>query len=264
MKRVFISDLHLCDGSKAEDFDHEFNFLGFVTHYILKGVDELYLVGDIFELWQTTLEAALVVHKQPIVALKKIARRIKTTYIFGNHNYWFSYFKNPYPILFDNVVESCSIEGKPKIWVEHGHAYDEHNRTGAWSGKIATVLAGILERVSYPDIDEKALAALEEFKKNFKKIISFIPPADNNYPGDKSEYENAAKVKLTKENYDIVIFGHTHELTIRKIDKDKFYVNTGSWVVPEPTFVDITDNKICLYRWLGARAEMLKQANLEE
>ena len=258
MRRVFISDLHLCDRSAAEDFHHTMDFLTFIGHYVQKGVDELYIAGDLFELWQATLQAILVAHKEPISALVKVANKgIKVIYIFGNHDYWFSYFKNPYPILFESIVENCSIKGKPSIWVEHGHAYDMYNRTGAWTGKMITAIGGILERIVNPDIDQKALDVFKEAQQNFKKIISFIPPADNkNYPGDKSEYDEAAKKKLTEENYDVVIFGHTHEAKIKKFAEGKVYANTGSWVTDEPTFVEVTDNEVCLCKWVKGQAQL--------
>jgi len=257
MRRIFISDLHLCDRTAAEDFHHTLEFISFIGHYVLGNVDELYIVGDFFELWQAPLQTILVAHREPISALTKIADKgTKVTYIFGNHDYWFSYFKNPYPILFKSIVESYSVKGKLSIWVEHGHAYDMHNRTGAWTGKMITAIGGILERIVDPDIDQKALEALKEVQENFKKIISFIPPADPNYPGDKSEYDEAAKEKLIKENYDIVIFGHTHEPKIERIEEGKIYANTGSWVTDEPTFVEVTDTEVCLYKWIKGRAEL--------
>ena len=226
----------------------------------MNNVDELYIVGDLFELWQTTLQLVLIAHREPIAALTKVANKTKITYIVGNHDYWFSYFKNPYPILFESIIENCSIKGKPSIWVEHGHTYDMYNRTGTWTGKAATALAGILERIVDPDIDDKALTILKDVQENFKKIICFITPADPNYPGDKSEYDEAAKEKLIKENYDIVIFGHTHEAKIERFGEGKIYANTGSWVTDEPTFVEVTDNEVCLYKWIKGRAELKDKA----
>lgn len=263
MRRIFISDLHLCDRTAAEDFHHTLEFISFIGHHVMGKVDELYIVGDFFELWQATLQTILVAHREPVGALTKIVDKgTKVTYIFGNHDYWFSYFKNPYPILFENIVENISLDGKPSVWVEHGHVYDQYNRTGAWIGKIATALAGILERVLDPDIDDKASAALKEVQENFRGVIGFIPPASEDYPGDKSEYYNAAKDKLIKENYDIVIFGHTHEPRIEEIGEGKIYANTGSWVTPEPTFVEVNDTDICLYKWEKGRAELLDKATV--
>lgn len=149
------------------------------------------------------------------------------------------------------------IKGKLSIWAEHGHAYDMHIRTGAWTGKMITAIGGILERIVDPDIDQKALEALKKVQQeNFKKIISFIPPADPNYPGDKSEYDEAAKEKLIKENYDIVIFAHTHEPKIERIEEGKIYANTGSWVTDKPTFVKVSDTEVCLYKWIKGKAEL--------
>lgn len=263
MRRVFVSDLHLGDRSAAEDFHQTLEFSTFLGHYVKNKIDELFIVGDLFELWQTTFQSAIVAHREPIAALRKMAQSgTRVIYIVGNHDYWFSYFKDPYPILFDSIVESHSTKERPSVWVEHGHVYDMYNRTGAWTGKIATALAGVLERTVDPDIDDNALTVLREVQENFRKIIRFITPADPSYPGNMSEYEKAAESKLLKENYDVVVFGHTHKAKIKEFGKRKIYANTGTWVRDIATFVEVSDTEVFLYTWKEGRAKILDKAKI--
>lgn len=106
MRILFVSDLHIGDGSKADDFgDNDREFAKWV---ISMSPDKVYLLGDVFELQQFSMKAIKKAHTLYVYAPTKLT---------GNHD-WKATGKS-----------TMVIEGRKRIFLSHGHQKDKlmHN-----------------------------------------------------------------------------------------------------------------------------------------
>ena len=249
--KVFISDLHLGDGSRTDDFHRDKELLKFLE-FVESQAKELVILGDFLELWQADLDRVLFSHSEVINRLLGLRNNIKVTYVVGNHDY----------IPFAKFAESdigISLEYKDQeagIVAEHGHKYDIFNRyknplkSIKWPpGKYFTKVVAGLERLIHPDIDVWARRAMENLDGFLQQAISVrnkVPPASKEYikrGGHFVEFEEAVK-GLVRQGAKIVIFGHTHQCQIKNFDGGA-YANCGSWVDGStPTYITHDKGKI--------------------
>ena len=238
--KFFISDLHLGDGSKADDFNYTEQFLKFLD--FAKGhCEELIIAGDLFELWQCDLDKIFFHHDRVIEGLLTFAKEKSLFYIIGNHDHI------PFVKYIDSGINT-SLEyhdEKFSLHAEHGNQYDIFNRyedprlavKNRW-GRTASYICGWAERIIHPDIDEWSRKVVE--------IKNKITPSSKEYlekGGDFTEYEKAAKDIINKGKK-IVVFGHTHKAKLVRFDKG-LYANCGCWCGSiKPTYVAIDDKGV--------------------
>ena len=237
--KFFISDLHLGDGSKADDFHYTGEFLGFLD-FAKENCEELVIVGDFFELWQCDLDKIIFCHHKVIEGLLSLAKERRFVYIIGNHDHV------PFVKYIDSSIDVALEYNDEKInlHAEHGNQYDVFNRykdptlavKNRW-GRTASYICGWAERVIHPDIDEWTAKVMV--------IKNKVPPSSAEYikrGGDFSEYERAA-MALINNGKKIVIFGHTHRAKMVKFKKG-IYVNCGAWCGSvKPTYVAVDGEK---------------------
>ncbi|MCQ9205188.1 MAG: UDP-2,3-diacylglucosamine diphosphatase [Omnitrophica bacterium] len=251
--KVFISDLHLGDGSRSDDFHRDKEFLGFLEFVSLEA-EELIILGDFLELWQADLDRVLFQHSGIINKLLALRDKVKLSYVIGNHDYIpFVKFKD----------SNCGIaleyrDSKSGIVAEHGHRYDIFNRYKnslkiiKWPpGKCFSLFLAGLEKLIHPDIDKwtkKAMEGLDEFLQEAVFIRNKITPATKEYikrGGHFVEFEEAVKNHMNK-GARIVIFGHTHRPQLEIVGKG-IYANCGSWSdTATPTYIAYSKDKIAL------------------
>ena len=196
MKVLIISDLHLGDGSSADDFgDNDDSLLKWITSH---NADVVYLNGDIYDSWQFKMKRIKKAHPKIIKEFKN--RKYK--YIRGNHDY----------SVMGVLTRSLTTKNAMKVLISHGFQNDDRMknpflRVGVW-------FLGILERVPFLSwIDNPESFATPRNKEKIMKLT-----------------EDYARDQLHK--YDIVICGHTH----LKCDKNVSdgltgslkYINTGT------------------------------------
>lgn len=231
--KIFISDLHLGDGSKADDFHRDKEFLDFLT-YIEDNHAELIVLGDLYELWQCDLDKIAWTHSAVLNRLKSLVVP-EATYIYGNHDYFpFSKY-------------SSGTYKKDNIFAQHGHQYDIFNRYKnplfnlKWPiGKYVTVLLGEIERWFCKDVDVWA-------EKMRDKFGSFLWEAANlqnrgHYTSDSTIHMLRVNAYRILRDNNIVIFGHTHKAILENFYTG-IYANCGAWVDNvEPTYIAVTEN----------------------
>ena len=195
--RIFVvSDLHLGDGSPADDFALKEDALAqgekLISFINAQQPDEIYFNGDIFELWQTTKRRIKKVHG-PLVEFIKHDQR--SVVLKGNHDYK----------LTGALTHSFRMNGK-KILISHG--FQNNPQMTSWGSRALCWILGALERMFNPKIHN----AYGRF------IISL---------------ENTKVVEKTREyaetqlkDYDIVVSGHTHKLLKEEL-ADGLYVNSS-------------------------------------
>ncbi|MFH1868083.1 MAG: metallophosphoesterase [Candidatus Omnitrophota bacterium] len=249
---IFISDLHLGDGSKADDFIRKNEFLHFLDS-IEKESTRLFIVGDLFELWQADLDRAVFHHSEVIKRLFNLASRNRLVYIIGNHDHipFVKYLDPKLSIYLEFIDKELGLR------VEHGNQYDIFNRyqdprmalRNVW-GRRASYLIGWLERIVHPDIDEWGRRNLIRkgglFLEKAAYINNKLTPSSKEYferGGGLLEFEEAAR-KHINSGMRIVIFGHTHKAVLTKMGSG-IYANCGCWCgSDEPTYIRLTDSKI--------------------
>jgi UDP-2,3-diacylglucosamine pyrophosphatase LpxH len=256
--KVFISDLHLGDGSKTDDFSRDKEFLEFLE-FAEAQAQELIILGDLLELWQADLDRILFRHSEVIKKLLSLRSKIKVTYVVGNHDYI------PFVRFIDSGFGICLEyrDSKSAIVAEHGHKYDIFNRyknplkSIKWpAGKhFAKAVAG-LERWLHPDIDiwtKNTIERMDEFFREAVFIRNKITPTAIDYikrGGHFAEFQEAVKNHI-KQGARIVIFGHTHKAQLKSMDGG-IYANSGTWVDGEiPTYIVYLDDKIELRQALN-------------
>ncbi len=236
-KRTFlISDLHLGDGARADNFRQskaEQPLLRLLDRVADQG-QRFIINGDLFELWKFDLPICLKVYHRLLTKLQQLADRgLEIIYIFGNHDFDLSYLQP----LFRFVVESWDLGNH--IHIEHGHRFDRDTGT-SWKIRQAAVwLVAWLERWVDRNIDLTLDRALQRWD-----IFQPKTPASRKYRGTFIEYENEVE-KLLRE-YQLVIFGHTHKPILKYLSPTGIYANSGTWIDGRRDFIFMEGNRIVL------------------
>lgn len=252
--KIFISDLHLGDGSKADDFSRDKELLKFLN-FVEYQKAELYLVGDVFELWQCDLDKILWNHAEVFEALLNA----DAVGINGNHDFI------PYSrIWFDTFIDVD--EG---IIAQHGHQYDQFNRyknplfSLKWPiGKYITLLISELERWVHKDADKWA----EKMEKKFGTFLWNAANLNNQSHQPKFGMRETLRVEaqriLKNKSNKVVIFGHSHHPELIKFN-DGIYANCGTWTDGNvPTYISCVGKLVELRNALTH--ELIKHEVIED
>lgn len=265
--RVFISDLHLGDGSRTDDFSRDGHFLEFLE-FVKTEANELIILGDFLELWQADLDRVVFRHSQVINKLLSLRDKVKITYVIGNHDYL------PF-IRFANSGLGIVTEYRDPesgIVAEHGHRYDAFNRyknplksIKFPPGMYLTKVVASLERLVHPDVDvwvRKALDGLDEFLQEAVAVRNKVRPTTEEYikrGGHFIEFDKAVENHINK-GARIVIFGHTHKAQLQSFNKG-IYANCGTWVDGDlPTYIAHQEKSIELKE--GLTHKLIKKITL--
>jgi UDP-2,3-diacylglucosamine pyrophosphatase LpxH len=274
-----ISDLHLGNCGPRDNFNidnkREEKLLKFLD-YVDDNNGELFILGDLFEFWQTNMGR---IFTKRIKILDRLSL-MKTKYIIGNHDcdlmplIGSNFFIHPFFKSMTNPF-IVYINGK-EIKFLHGHEYDPFNSSEDpnW-GDILTVFAamqedkngspmlpnGTLMEDYLNNFGEKALGIWNRFYniyilvKNLfnrdSKLGSSPDPQTqlNNKSNRLSQHLRNLKLNKKAEGYDMVICGHTH--VAGKFED--WYYNSGSWVWVNNEFIKINpDGRILNYLWTNS------------
>jgi len=236
-----ISDLHLADGTRRDDFKNNHTKFKDFLQMVKKQKAQLIIAGDFLELWQTNPIDIARTYSDILNELIAIQAKI----IIGNHDYYLHHFRK-LKFLYD----SYRIPGT-KIFIQHGHQFDRFNdpKRLIYLGNLAAMSAGIMEDI-HPDLDEKAMSFLNILHQKLKSAFSPLHTPGTNrrqylsHGGNFSEYLTGAKKLLKK--YDHVILGHTHKPgTAFKGG----YLNSGSWTSSKPTYVEVNHDGYCILKY---------------
>jgi len=207
MKYLIISDLHLGDGTKSDDFIYEdytrreLNDVLLVDWINKLSPDVVILNGDIYELWQHSMrrikKSHPMLHK---LFNNKINPTIKFIRLTGNHDYE----------LLGKTTHTINTKSGQKILVSHGFQNDKSMtnpfiRFGMWC------LGWV----------EKIIPNIESVERVFKKSS-----VSNKISENTMDY---AILNFNK-GYDIVVCGHTHVQgqVQYSIFGNKMYYNSGT------------------------------------
>lgn len=220
---IFISDLHLGNGKGQEDSDSK--ALDRFAEEVLEPRDDLWVVGDLFELLQCHADDILTAHMD---WLRKVCQKVNVNILCGNHDSiellrdtFLSKFLILHRVAFISPLETHFVihRGDRYILILHGHQYDAQISKHPMLARFVAKLGGYGENV-WPNIDTlltKFEAWLEETGRHSRN--------EHYYP-----YLSALSRSIEPSHLcDAVIFGHTHKGEAKTYEGVNI-INIGSWV----------------------------------
>ena len=210
---IFISDLHINDGSPADDFgpaggSADEDLLVAVRGWREEG-EQVCLAGDTFNLWQSLLRDIFRAHGPVIRELFSIVK----VQVLGNHDWamcgtqgfgsrWRGR-KGFYPAYTTGWVPWAVVEG---IYVEHGHFHDPLIRR--WPRTCAALSGGFgwVERHVWSDADVWA-----------ERAAAWLGGTGRHGPNE--PYLASIAKRAAEHGCNRAVWGHTHKAG-------------GPWLVP--------------------------------
>ncbi len=221
---IVLSDLHLGHGPEKEKREQDFiDFLERIDN------TDLALLGDIFDFW---IEYKSVIYKRYLNVLCSFLNFMKKgnkIYLVpGNHDF----YNTKYLSYLGFLVRENGLElnwNKKNIYLHHGDTFSFRGRVTRFF--YGNPLIKALFKALHPDIGIVLANMVSKTpSKKEQKKVAIMP--------------EGTKKLFTK--YDIIITGHTHRPGIKKIDHEKYYINTGEWIFKR-NYVKISKTHITLY-----------------
>jgi|GEM_PF-334063 len=273
-----ISDLHLGDGGTRDNFEagkKTPQLRSFLDHAGNEG-GELFVLGDLFELWQMSL-SRLFVKRQEI--LDHLAT-LPVVYVPGNHDVDLAHFIGTdflaHPFFAHMRQPFIRELGNKRFRFFHGHEVDPFNSgDDPGFGRMLAIFAGVFEDQNGSPIiatGETAEEVLEQFGDSMltlwtaamttigrhrigeeMKPTSALTPAQN--PDRIAEHVRGVRADLERGHYDVAVLGHTH----RPGRIEDWYFNSGSWAGSRNQFLRISpDGHVRYFEWKDGRGVELE------
>jgi UDP-2,3-diacylglucosamine pyrophosphatase LpxH len=251
LRTVFISDVHL--GSRGCQAQYLLDFLRRVE------CDELYLVGDIIDLWALSRTFYWPQAHNDVIrtVLGKAKHGTRIVYIPGNHD---RPFRDHDGLVMGNLeirrqAVHVTADGR-RFLVLHGDEFDSVVRASPLLESIGSsaydfVLSlnryvnAVRQRLGYP---YWSLAAF--LKHKVKNAVKYI-----------AGFERALAAAARAHAVDGVICGHIHRAEISEIE-GIVYCNDGDWVESCTTLVEDHSGRLSLLRWTEVPAVLVGDREL--
>lgn len=244
--RIVVSDSHMCDDSRANDFDgpgKKEKYLRLIDNAKRWGATWID-IGDRFELWQAKLGDIIKNNEDVLMALSGLPRVI---YVLGNHDRSLS------PMLLNKRLGNTSFV--EYLYEPDGHSFFTHGNI-EWENSHATNLgyfiawiAGQGERLINSRFDEVAEGWWER-----------ITPTSRLYKENEPYFTgwvSILKARIEEQGYRSdkpfkLFFGHTHEASAplssnrgkvlqEKLGPNNEYWNSGCWVGQHTDYIFIDE-----------------------
>lgn len=202
-KIVMFSDIHLGDGSRADDFRHNYKVFEKALGYYKKENYTVILLGDIEEFWQFDLDSIGREYDKTVYKRFRLFEEGYFYRVFGNHDSEWGAPMDPARVIpRESEVASEALKlkdksGKARILLIHGHQGSKESDKNSWFSRFFVRIYKRIEPVI--KIDRHTSAAKSQIAKNYEKIM----------------YSWAKKAKV------ILICGHSH----RAIFASKTYID---------------------------------------
>lgn len=220
----FVSDFHLGVPDHLSSLEREKRIVSWLDS-IRHDVEELYLMGDVFDFW---FEYKTTVPKGFIRLMGKLAEfsdaGIPIHYFTGNHDMWvFGYLPEELNIRIYREPVVRTIKGK-KFYLGHGDGLGPGDKGYKFIKKIfANSLCQWLFARIHPNLGLR----IAHYWSRKSRISTTV----EKYLGDDKEWLVIyAKEVLQKEQIDYFIFGHRHLPLNIKLNETSRYINLGDWI----------------------------------
>lgn len=215
--KIFISDVHL-DQPQSKRYGAFLMLLESIDQN--PQIEELYLMGDIFDLWLGNREIFFRKHEKVVELLTQLSQKIKIHYFEGNHDFllakaWTGRGVKVYPSL-----HTFEFDGK-RILLSHGDLMDSND----WSYRL-------LRWFFRTGLSRFLIFVLPE--SWLYKIGSSLSTTDSkSSPEDQDRFTQKWTdwtLRLQRlHSFDVLIGGHYHIKVHEKL-KDLETINLGSWL----------------------------------
>lgn len=223
-KIYFASDFHLGLGEGNDSREREKRLVRWFDE-VKKDAEEIYLVGDLFDVW---FEYKRAVPKGYVRFLAKVAELTDSgiaIHVFtGNHDMWmFGYLEKECGVKLYREPITRTYNGKV-FFIGHGDGLGPGDRGYKFIKKVfASKFSQWLYARFHPNFGLWLATYFSE--KGYKKKHT-----ENKYMGDDREFlVQFCKTYLEKNKVDYFIFGHRH-LPLEKKIGEALYVNLGDWI----------------------------------
>ena len=224
-KVYFASDFHLGIDAEKTSIEREKLVVSWLDQ-IQDDIDQLYLVGDLFDYW---FEYQSVVPKGFTRLLGKLAelrdQKIPVYFFTGNHDMWmFKYFEDEFgiPVIRAPIVKE--IQGK-KFLIGHGDGIGPGDNGYKFIKKIFSnkVCQWMYARV-HPNLGLPVMKYFSRKSRDSQEDLDFLG-------ADKEWLIQYAEETLKRNQIDYFIFGHRHlPIDYLLSNKHSRYINLGDWV----------------------------------
>jgi len=241
---VFVSDLHLIgpDDSKTRLFT---KFLTELYSDVRERVTtsetsqkmQLFLVGDIFDLWVGDHDYFSKRFANVVEAIRSLVKSdVEVHYFEGNHDLHLTKFWQDQIGAHVHQESGVFKIGALTVRIEHGDLInpDDHGYfflRGFLRSKLMTFLSMNLPAVAVKAIGERASHASRGYTSNAKgKSAEEIRQLIRAHAEEQSQ----------KEIFDLIITGHVHvtdDFTFKVDDRNVRSINLGSWYEPPKALV---------------------------
>ena len=226
VKIYFVSDLHLGTPNKEETKKRELKFIRWLD-MIQKDATELYLLGDVFDMW---FEYKRVIPRGYSRLFGKLAEisdsGIPIHFFTGNHDMWvFDYFTEEFNITIYRQPVTRVIAGK-KFFIGHGDGLGNGDLGYKF---IKKVFSSKINQWLFARLHPNFALGMAEFFS--RKSRAANAQYDEIFTSEEKEMlVQFSKKHLEKEHIDYFIFGHRHLKLDIRLNKSSRYINLGEWV----------------------------------
>lgn len=220
---IVISDLHL--GAPNSRHAELLQFLEKVD------TDHLILNGDVFD--DAKLRGLMPADVGVLDALRRLADRIRVTWIEGNHDPSAEWCRGLLGIRLCRELV-CDIGGRSYL-ICHGHQWDRSLRLPEW---LITGADRVYRLCQYVDRSHGFARWIKHKCKRFVKAVQ--------------QLQGHARRTAEERGLSGVILGHTHVLGEAELD-GVHYLNSGCWTENPAGFVGIRDGVAQAFRFCEGR-----------
>jgi UDP-2,3-diacylglucosamine pyrophosphatase LpxH len=236
IRTLFISDVHLGNEKSSADY-----LLKILKEYEYKN---LVIIGDFIDL--TSLKKSFFwknSHSKVIQKILKISKKVKVTYILGNHDYYLRGLIEESPIKLGKILITDELIyetlKKEKIYICHGDQFDGFvklnpilYKIGDWAYEFSFKISRMYNHIRRLfRQDEWSLSAY--LKSKVKNVICFL-----------NDFKEISKQKAKQMNCDSIMIGHIHTPNIEKGEIN--YYNTGDMVESCSFLIENLEGEIIL------------------
>ena len=237
-RTVFISDVHL--GFSGSNVSFLLDFLHSVE------CEQLYLVGDIVDVWQLKKRPFWPQAHNDVVRtiLGKAKYGTKIIYVPGNHDELLRAYTDH---TFGNisVVKEAihtKADGK-RLLVTHGDQFDAAVVSSRWLGKLGSSAYSLLLKANSWVNTVRKLTG-----RPYWSLAKYLKHKVKNAVQAISNYEEAVVESARRHDVDGVVCGHIHRPEISQFDEIT-YCNCGDWVESCTAIVENPDGTLELVEW---------------
>jgi UDP-2,3-diacylglucosamine pyrophosphatase LpxH len=261
-----LSDLHLGDGGRSDPFAGKDARLRRFFDEVASRADAVILVGDGFDLAQAwTMARIEAAHRRLLDDLRALARSVDTYYVRGNHEGDGRVVARTFPELV--CCERVWIG--EHVLVEHGNAFDPHNRPGDrrafWGSRAHAMLEKaigspvrvpmrkhhhwstrlghwLFYRYGQYRLGRAHLLRLLQRPAAAQRELAFLDYWGRGEWGDNAGLLGAAERFLVGPDVSTLVCGHSHQPGQVAVEGGT-YLNTGSWTFAESTYAWYEDGR---------------------